>query len=108
MKLLSALLLGLVVFALVSPLLVPFRPQCGMACCRSAAAHHASCGTAPTCSIAACGKTGTVADLPSLSVSTLPDQPRLEVLVVTGVFASSPEASARIFPPTLPERPPRA
>jgi hypothetical protein len=107
MKSISVLLLWLVALALAGPL-APFRPECGMACCVSAAAHRASCASMTACSVAKCSKGGAVASLPSLPLSTLPVTPRLSPLAASEGLAEIPPAQARKIPGALPEHPPRA
>ncbi len=108
MRPISVLLLGLVALALVAPLRVAVRAECGMACCRTAAMHRASCASATTCSLSSCTGAGAAAELPSLPVSTLPDPPDLKAPAVAGSLASLAPARGRGLPQALPERPPRA
>lgn len=102
------LLLGLVALALAAPLRVVVRAECGMACCRTAAMHRASCASAATCALSGCTGAGEAAELPSLPVSTLPATPRLQAPAVTGSLASLPPLRGRSLPQARPERPPRA
>ena len=79
-----------------------------MACCLRTAAGHAPGSAKTACVTASCGGMRTVADLPSLPLSTLPVLPRLGVLLATTPFQSRPTARGRSLPRALPERPPRA
>jgi hypothetical protein len=101
-------MLGLIAFALVSPLGALSRPECGMSCCRLAAARHASCASATTCRLTNCGQRGMAAALPSLPVSTLAAPPRLAAPTAAGSLASLPPPIGSSLPQAFPERPPRA